>query len=56
VQDDLDLALRLADRADAITMKRFRSGELSVEVKPDASPVTEVDPAGGAGTTSRHRA
>jgi histidinol-phosphatase len=43
VQDDLDLALRLADRADAITMKHFRSPDLLVEVKPDASPVTDVD-------------
>ena len=39
---DLDLALRLADAADAISMPRFRSG-LAVETKPDLTPVTEAD-------------
>ena len=39
---DLDLALRLADAADAISSKRFRSG-LAIETKPDLTPVTEAD-------------
>ena len=39
---DLELALRLADAADAISLPHFRSG-LPVEVKPDLSPVTEAD-------------
>ena len=39
---DLELALRLADAADAISMPRFRSG-LAVETKPDLTPVTEAD-------------
>ena len=39
---DLELALRLADAADEISMPRFRSG-LAVEVKADLSPVTEAD-------------
>ena len=39
---ELDLALRLADAADAISMPRFRTG-LVVETKPDLTPVTEAD-------------
>ena len=39
---DLELALRLADAADAISQPRFRSG-LAVETKPDLTPVTEAD-------------
>ena len=39
---DLELARRLADAADAISLPRFRSG-LTVEVKPDLTPVTEAD-------------
>lgn len=39
---DLELALRLADAADAISMPRFRTG-VPVETKPDLTPVTEVD-------------
>ena len=38
---DLELALRLADAADAISLPRFRSG-IAVETKPDLTPVTEV--------------
>jgi histidinol-phosphatase len=41
--DDLTLALRLADLADAITMERYRADDLAVETKPDATPVTEAD-------------
>lgn len=40
---DLDLALALADVADAITLARFRSLDLAVDTKPDLSPVTEAD-------------
>ena len=39
---DLELALRLADTADSISLPRFRSG-LTVETKADKSPVTEAD-------------
>jgi histidinol-phosphatase len=39
---DLELALRLADAADAISLPAFRA-ELPVEVKPDLTPVTEAD-------------
>lgn len=39
---DLDLALRLADAADAISLPHFRSG-LAVETKADLTPVTEAD-------------
>jgi histidinol-phosphatase len=42
VSSDLDLALRLADAADAISLPRFRSG-LAIETKPDHTPVTEAD-------------
>jgi histidinol-phosphatase len=40
---DLDLALRLADAADAISLARFRSRDLVVETKPDRTPVTDAD-------------
>jgi len=40
--NDLELAFRLADAADAISLPRFRSG-LAVETKPDLTPVTEAD-------------
>ena len=40
---DLELALRLADAADAISLGRFRARDLVVETKPDRTPVTEAD-------------
>ena len=40
---DLDLALELADLADAVTMARFRAADLRVDSKPDSSPVTDAD-------------
>ncbi|MHA6805621.1 histidinol-phosphatase [Salinifilum ghardaiensis] len=40
---DLDLALELADRADRITLERFRSRDLTVDSKPDRTPVTDAD-------------
>lgn len=42
---DLDLALRLADLADAITLPRFRADDLRVTSKPDRTPVTDADTA-----------
>ena len=41
--DDQDLALKLADAADEISLARFRALDLRVEAKPDASPVTDAD-------------
>ena len=43
--EDLELALRLADAADAISLERFRALDLKVETKPDRSPVTDADKA-----------
>jgi histidinol-phosphatase len=40
---DLELALSLADDADAITMARFRAADLRVETKSDLTPVSEAD-------------
>jgi histidinol-phosphatase len=45
VDDDLALALRLADAADAVTLPRFRAADLVVTTKPDRSPVTDADTA-----------
>ena len=41
--DDLALALRLADIADGITVERFEASDLSVESKPDMTPVSDAD-------------
>jgi histidinol-phosphatase len=41
--DDLALALELADLADSITLSRYRAADLAVETKPDLTPVTEAD-------------
>jgi histidinol-phosphatase len=43
MQDDLDLALQLADEADRISLAHFRSEHLLIETKPDLSPVSEAD-------------
>ena len=40
---DLDLALRLADAADAASMSRFDAADLEVRLKSDATHVTEAD-------------
>ncbi len=45
VQADLNLALLLADHADAITTARFGALDLRVDTKPDLSPVTDADQA-----------
>jgi len=42
---DLQLALELADAADEITMKGFRSSSLGVRTKSDKTPVSEADEA-----------
>jgi histidinol-phosphatase len=43
VRDDVALALRLADQADAVTMERFGALDLRVDTKPDLTPVTDAD-------------
>jgi histidinol-phosphatase len=40
---DLALAHALADAADAITTRRFRAADLTVDRKPDLTPVTDAD-------------
>ncbi|HEX5018513.1 MAG TPA: inositol monophosphatase family protein [Actinomycetes bacterium] len=42
---DLELALRMADAADAVTMKRFGALDLTVDTKPDLTPVSDADTA-----------
>lgn len=42
-QDDLDLAIDMADQADQVTTDYFRSPELQVERKADDTPVTQAD-------------
>jgi histidinol-phosphatase len=44
-QDDLRLALELCDLSDAITLGRFRRGDLEVQTKPDMTPVSDADTA-----------
>ena len=41
--EDLALAHRLADAADAITLSRYQSLDLTVTTKPDNTPVTDAD-------------
>jgi histidinol-phosphatase len=41
--DDLALAHRLADEADALTLTRFRAQDLAVSAKPDLTPVSDAD-------------
>jgi histidinol-phosphatase len=41
--DDLRLAHVIADQVDALTMERFRANDLTVEAKPDLTPVTDAD-------------
>src|ERR1700694_3637542 len=42
-EDDLTLALTLAQEADSLTMPRFGALDLRVETKPDLTPVTDAD-------------
>ncbi|WP_193508869.1 histidinol-phosphatase [Cryobacterium sp. BB736] len=44
-EDDLELALRLADLADTISLVRFRATDLRIDTKPDRTPVTDADQA-----------
>ncbi|MDQ2847086.1 MAG: histidinol-phosphatase [Actinomycetota bacterium] len=41
--DDLAVALRLADAADAISLPRFGAADLRVQSKPDLTPVSDAD-------------
>lgn len=41
--DDLSLAHELADLADSITLRHFRTEGLVVETKPDMTPVSQAD-------------
>lgn len=43
MDSDLELALHLADRADAITLEHFGRNDLAVRQKPDRTPVTNAD-------------
>lgn len=40
---DLELALKLAEVADEITLNRFQALDLQIESKPDRTPVTDAD-------------
>ena len=43
--DDLNLAIELADIADAISLARYQALDLVIETKPDLTPVTDADKA-----------
>jgi histidinol-phosphatase len=43
VSADVELALELADLADAVTLPRFRARDLEVATKADHTPVSEAD-------------
>jgi len=43
--DDLELALRLADIADRLSLPRFGALDLRVDTKPDLTPVSDADQA-----------
>ena len=45
LDDDLQLAIELADLADAISRDRFTAMDLVVTTKPDRTPVTDADQA-----------
>lgn len=45
LEQDLALALKLADLADSISLSRYQANDLIVETKPDLSPVTDADKA-----------
>jgi histidinol-phosphatase len=55
VSPDLELALSLADDADAVTVPRFRAHDLRVETKADLTPVSEADHAAEAALRERLR-
>ena len=41
--DDLRMALSIADQVDSFTMARFGAADLRVDTKPDLTPVTDAD-------------
>jgi histidinol-phosphatase len=43
MNSDLELALEMASIADKLAMSRYRALDLSIETKPDFTPVTEAD-------------
>ena len=43
VNDDLGVALLLADAADTISLARFRAIDLEISTKPDLTPVSDAD-------------
>lgn len=43
MNSDLELALEMAAIADQLAMSRYRALDLSIETKPDFTPVTEAD-------------
>ena len=43
MNSDLELALEMAAVADQLAMPRYRALDLSIETKPDFTPVTEAD-------------
>lgn len=43
LSDDLALARTLAAHADLVSMRRFKSDDLTVTTKPDMTPVTDAD-------------
>jgi histidinol-phosphatase len=45
MNDDLKLALTMADESDILTLRHFRSSSLVVRTKSDRTPVSEVDEA-----------
>ena len=49
--DDLAVALALADQADAVTLARFGAVDLRVDTKPDLTPVSDADHAVETGLT-----
>ncbi|MDO4686589.1 MAG: histidinol-phosphatase [Corynebacterium sp.] len=43
MQNDLAIALKLADLADSITLPRFEAHDLKIDSKPDMTPVSDAD-------------
>ena len=43
LDQDLEFALGLADKVDALTLSRYHSNNLRVETKPDMTPVSDAD-------------
>ncbi len=43
VAQDMSLAVKLADQADALTLDRFGAVDLDIASKPDLTPVTDAD-------------